>query len=170
ARIYGFSNAGSERFRRVVAEEPAELRGIADRREAEIDEQALQILDVVRVAVHADDIGLLTRRRTKERSQQRAALAPAARGQVESCEPEFIAGGFDRAEKSEPDRGHAAVAVVRPEHVARNGDGGELAGADVLDKVAGDERALQLGEEFLAGRGIDGEIAVEAAVRRTLAD
>ena len=53
-----------------MVKEPAQLRRITDGREAEIDEQALQVLDGVRVAVHADDESLLTRRRAKERGER----------------------------------------------------------------------------------------------------
>ena len=60
--------------------------------------------------------------------------------------------------------------VVRPEHIAGNRDGGELAAAQFLDEIAGDQRTLQLGEELLGARRVDCEIAVEAAVGSTLAD
>ena len=66
--------------------------------EAEFGEQVLQRIDITRIALHADDEGLLPGWGCEQRCQQCAALAAAARRQVEAREPEFVAVIIDRTE------------------------------------------------------------------------
>ena len=97
-------------------------------------------------------------------------MTAAALREFESGEPQLVA-ALQRAEQAEAHRRHAAVPIVRPEHVARHGDRLDPARAGILlDEVAGDERALQLFEELGGIVRFGRELAVEAALARTVAN
>src|SRR5438034_11749440 len=91
-------------------------------------------------------------------------MTAAALGELEAGEPQLIA-AFERAKQSEADRRQAAMPVIRPKHVAGNGDGLDSSGTGVLfDEVAGDERALELVEKIGGFVGFSGQAAIEALV------
>src|SRR5690349_24533452 len=97
-------------------------------------------------------------------------MSAAALGEFEPREPQFIT-AFERAKESKADRRQSAMPIIRPEYIARDGNRLDSSGTRILlDEVAGDERTLQLVEEFGGFVRLGRQTAVEAAFGGAVSD
>src|SRR5271169_5051891 len=141
------AHLGCQSGRRVLPQEPTQVRCIADGFEALRAKQVLHRRAVTRSSWDPHDPGLLALRRREQGIDKRAPVTAAATAQLKAGEPELVA-TIQSAEQPEADRRVAAMAVVRPEDVARHGHRFKPPCLRILlDEVAVRQYTLQFGEE-----------------------